>query len=365
MNKKKILILTPDLDSRGGISNYFKILQPFLPNNIQYFTRGARFAGNRQKENFQTARILIDYLKFTLKILLHNVKLVQVTTSLGNKSVKRDGIFILISKLLGKKVIVFFRGWSKDRENEIMEKSFPFFNYCFKKANGYIILANEVEETLKKWDFKGPFYKETTIVDDTLLNNTNEKSIREKFLQTTNFQCLFLARMEKYKGVEEAIEALSLAQSDRLPVVPVFAGEGSFYTQAKKLAKKHRLSQFKFTGHVNGEERIQILASSHVYIFPSYNEGMPNSVLEAMGAGLIIITTNVGAIKDFFIPGKMGFLIEVKNPENLFNAIRKVVGLEKRKLAEIGINNFLYAKMNYSPETVSARLINIYNTYLG
>ena len=99
---------------------------------------------------------------------------------------------------------------------------------------------------------------------------------------------------------------------------------------------------------------------SHVFILPTYHgEGMPHSVLEAMGFGIPVITRPVGGVIDFFEHGKMGFITESKDPVVLAELIETLVDdAELRR--EMAIYNFKYTQQRFLSSIVAKRLERIY-----
>ena len=259
----KILILTPDLSQPGGISNYYNALSSEVPNNIEYFTRGSRNQGRKKRTIFEAFRIFGDFLLFLFKIIGKSFEIVQITTSLDCKSVYRDGIFLLLARITQKRIIVFFRGWSEEREKSIEQKCFNFFLYSFKKANAIIVLSNDVERSLRNWGFEMPIFKETTLVEKNIISSTNPYSIQEKFL-TSSLNCLFLGRIEKYKGIEEAIEAVSLLQKEGVNIFLNIAGDGTYLNHSKEKAKNDGLRNYSFHGHLSGNEKVELFRKSHI-----------------------------------------------------------------------------------------------------
>jgi len=92
-----------------------------------------------------------------------------------------------------------------------------------------------------------------------------------------------------------------------------------------------------------------------LYILPTYHEGMPTTVLEAMAFGLPVITRPVGGLKDFFENNKMGFAIESFDPEDYVQHIEMLIndiGLAQR-MSEY---NKKYAKEHFLASRIAERL---------
>jgi glycosyltransferase involved in cell wall biosynthesis len=107
----------------------------------------------------------------------------------------------------------------------------------------------------------------------------------------------------------------------------------------KELIKKHQIEDIvEFIGWVTGEEKKRVLNGADVFILPSYNEGVPISILEAMSYGKPIIATNVGGIPEIVIMNKNGLLIDPGKPDQIEKAINTL--LENPELVkEFGENS--------------------------
>ena len=80
-----------------------------------------------------------------------------------------------------------------------------------------------------------------------------------------------------------------------------------------------------FTWHGPTNEVASFINKSSVFVLPSYREGTPRTVLEAMSIGRAIITTNAPGCRETVVPNKNGFLVSIKNPEELSKAMKKFV----------------------------------------
>ena len=137
---KKILVLVPDLRLPGGVTNYYNTLKLDQYGPVSYFT-----VNSLQKQPaLQTAiRLAGKYCSFFYTLIKNRYALVHVNPSLDRRSFYRDLVFIIISKLLKRKTLVFFRGWADVYEEKIKNskwKSF-LFRISYAKATQYIVLS--------------------------------------------------------------------------------------------------------------------------------------------------------------------------------------------------------------------------------
>ena len=84
-------------------------------------------------------------------------------------------------------------------------------------------------------------------------------------------------------------------------------------------------NRVKFIGYVSHAEMSKYLHASDIFIRPSVSEGLGNSFLEAMAAGLPVIGTPVGGIPDFLRDGETGLFCEVHNPRSIAQKVEKLI----------------------------------------
>lgn len=139
-------------------------------------------------------------------------------------------------------------------------------------------------------------------------------SLHNKFL-------LFVGRLEQEKGLFELIDAYRHVRSTSLsPTSLVIAGEGSLQN---RLAQHTRdMPDVVYTGARPPEEIASFLGACDLLVLPSWAEGTPNVVLEALAAGKPIVASHVGGIPDLVCQGKNGRLVPPKNVPLLVDALR-------------------------------------------
>jgi glycosyltransferase involved in cell wall biosynthesis len=126
-------------------------------------------------------------------------------------------------------------------------------------------------------------------------------------------KALFLGTVGPSKGAFDLLEALSLLKSNNNSLYLTFAGpeerEGDLFRVEKKLKELALEQVCRVAGPVYGAEKAQLLSEAGVFVLPSYKECLPMAILEAMAAGLAVVTTPVGGIPEVVKEGYNGFLI--------------------------------------------------------
>src|SRR5688572_26349369 len=114
--KSSVLVLVPNFSQIGGVSNYYRNLELNCFDGIDYFFVNSGTDSGLASKVLKSFKI---YCSFLIKMAFGNYKIVHVNPSLDKKSFYRDAIFIFISSLFSKKIIVFFRGWEDEFEKAI------------------------------------------------------------------------------------------------------------------------------------------------------------------------------------------------------------------------------------------------------
>ena len=203
-------------------------------------------------------------------------------------------------------------------------------------------------------------------MDELLVTNF---SIYDKIAQIKNTQTikiLFLARLEKEKGIFETIDAVASLIQKGIPVSLSIAGDGKVLDEVKRYVrqKTQHKNLFLFLGYVKNNDKIKAFTDHHVYCLPTYyGEGLPNSILEAMAFGLPIVTRPVGGILDFFEDQKMGLLVQEKSSEDIADSLEKLIH-NRHNMMKISMYNAEYAKKNFMASIVAKRLLKTYDTIL-
>jgi glycosyltransferase involved in cell wall biosynthesis len=136
---------------------------------------------------------------------------------------------------------------------------------------------------------------------------------------------LLLARMDRWKGIDDLLIACALLHRDRVAFRLTLAGPPGTAGDATVLDEKirrHKLeTHVRYVGSVKGERKRELLEAADAYVQPSHHEGLPISLLEALAYGLPVVATRVGAIPEVIENQRHGLLLPPRHPELLAQAM--------------------------------------------
>ncbi len=354
------LILIPDLNIPGGVSNYYKTLDLNNNSNIEYFVI------NKAKQQSAIAsvyRLSIKYSQFFFKLIQKRYHTVVINPSLDEgKSFHRDMIFILITHLLKCNSIIFFRGWFDPYEERIKKSRFKrfLFRISYAKSSRFLVLGNIFQKKLIGLGVSpaSQFFIETTVADSSYLT---EFDLNDKWLSyQQKIKFIFLSRIEKEKGVFIAIDAFkifSINNPNRKCTLTI-AGDGRDLEEVKQYVEKQEIDNIEFLGHVNAETKKKALFQSHIMIFPTFTEGLPNVILEGMLYGMPIISRATGGIPEIVHQGLNGYISDSFEPE-IFATYLDVIANDTNLYKTISEMNHQVAKKNFTSEKVKERVLKI------
>jgi glycosyltransferase involved in cell wall biosynthesis len=148
----------------------------------------------------------------------------------------------------------------------------------------------------------------------------------------------YIGRLSGEKGVQHFAQALPAILADRPDLRALIGGDGALKeTIAASLQEGGVTARVDLPGWISHNDLPGYLNQLQLLVLPSYTEGLPNIILEAMACGTPVLATPVGAIPDVIIDGKTGFIMENNSPECIAeNVIRALNSLDLERIAEEG-----------------------------
>jgi len=170
---------------------------------------------------------------------------------------------------------------------------------------------------------------------------------------------LFLGRLHADKGIYDLLDAVSQLRAAVPDVRLVCAGDGERVAVAQYAEHLGIADAVKFTGWVGPSGKRALLESAAVFALPSYDEGMPVSLLEAMAAGVPAVASPVGGIPELVVDGTSGLLAAPGDVATLQRHLRKLL-LERSLGERIGAAGRETVRARFAAERALPKLEELY-----
>ncbi len=178
--------------------------------------------------------------------------------------------------------------------------------------------------------------------------------IPEMYIKHTPFRFLLIGRLLKDKGIYEYARASQILKKKGFDFECFLVG--FFDRESEYNIAKEDLTYWTQKGYIDfiGESKNITTNISQIdcVVLPSYREGTPRSLLEAMALGKPIIATNVPGCREVLINGENGFFCEPKSAESLADAMIKTIGLPEEELNKMGLKGRKIAEIKFDERIV-------------
>lgn len=318
---KSTVMIGPCPDAKGGMSSVIAVYREnglFSGKRCRYLTTATEgWAGHKL---WVAAYALI---RFVLMLAMHRVSLLHVHGA-SHGSFWRKRVFIRLAFAFGVPVIFHLHGgeFRQFVDERLAQNSRRKVVDTLMRCSLIYCLNDEIGQWLRALLPGVPVQVMPNPID---LQGAEEDS------EPRNSSILFLGRLEQEKGVLDLIMAFSEIAGRAPEASLVLCGVGSAQSQLEKVVQERGLaSRVAFPGWVGGEAKALLLRRAGVFVLPSYAEGMPMSVLEAMATGTPVVASRVGAVAEMLEDGCCGFVVEPGNIEQLGRAIVAALDPEQR-----------------------------------
>ena len=339
MNFKKTITIGCEYNPpKGGIAQVLYNYEKYVFPKFKCITNSGQ--GNAIYKLWKAISALIQ-LFFTL-LFSKQIKIVHIHTASYN-SFRRSAWFVHLGKAMNRKVILHIHGGGF---KDFYQSNPQYISKILNKCDCIITLS-------PKWK---KFFK--TITTCPMIEVVNNIIAPPTFLQTKRndekLHLLFLGLITEQKGIFDLLEVLAGHKNELEGKIVLHIGGNGKIDKLKKIIQTHGLQEFViYEGWVSGEKKIQLFNISDAFILPSYTEGLPVSILEAISYGLSILSTPVGGIPEV-VNESNGILFEPGNKTEIYNSILK---LTKSNINSATIKEQSY---KYLPENIKSQLNTIY-----
>lgn len=295
-----------------------------------------------------------SYVRLALRMLTdENVKVLHLHTA-ADGSFWRKSLLVSLGHRMGRKVVLHVHASRfKDFYNEASSRKKQRILKTLNSVDVLIVLSH----SWKEW------FASLGIPNDKIVILHNITSYPTKIESARVNDCkvhfLFMGEIGQRKGVFDILRALTKHRKELEDKIELRIGGNKHEEELKKAIHDGCLQNIvKFEGWVGGDKKLQLLNWADVFILPSFNEGLPISILEAMSYGHPIISTPVGGIPEVVETGRNGILVTPGNEKEIFDAMNYYVENQNKIVLEGEVSKDV--AQTYLPDYVLNHLKEIY-----
>lgn len=358
-NTKDVVIVAPSLDVSENVSGVSAVVNFIIDNNksvrYEHFLQGKSDLDNGGAFH-RIARIVCSYRRWKTMLRQNKDFLIHYNFPLDTPSILRDYFFIRHAVKQRMPMVIHLHGGLylfKEKKPWIIQR---MLNSVFSWPCQFIVLSRKEKDAIEK---------EYGAANVTVLPNCVD------LLEPRNFErgnyndetlhILYLGRIEPNKGVDYMLRAAGQLKKNGVKFMLHIAGKDQCQDYYVPRFQYSLTENFIYEGVVTGTAKTELLKKCQVFLLPSFYEGLPMSLLEAMSFGEVPVVTNVGSIGEVVNDGENGLFVAVKDSETIVDVI-------SRLSEDRGMLHFFSTKakstilQNFSPEEYVSKLNSIYES---
>ena len=341
----RIGVVTFPISKTGNIplSNLVDIVYP-LSNNLYLITGNDGYVFFKDDKRIHAywinhergANTITRIIKYIYALLKISYQLARVAkkVDLWIFFIGGDSLLLpmLTAKLLRKKVVLAFAGSSiqtlKSTNDNLFKSIKSLSQINCTLSNGIIVYS---ENIIKEYNLEK--YRNKICIAHEHFLDFDKFKIKKQLDERGNLVG-YIGRLSEEKGALNFVKAIPEISKEKDDLEFLIGGDGQLRDKVEKYLEDNNLNdKVNFAGWIPHDKLPDYLNELKLVVLPSYTEGLPNIMLEAMACGTPVLATPVGAIPDVIKDGETGFIMENNSPECIAeNVIR---ALEYPNLDEI------------------------------
>ncbi len=322
VSKHKVVLFGPSLDAVSGVSTHVRMLfASDLARDYELLHFQVGSEGRREGALQKIMRFTLSPFQLVLFLVRTGAEVVHLNASLDQKAYWRDLVYAMVARALGRRVVSQIHGGAMPqdffRSNAILTWVLRRF---LVKSDVVTVLSSAELAAYRAFDERIRVHLVPNAIDPAgfagcvRTHNTNAP-----------LKLVYVGRLVRAKGLFEVIEAMRELKRAGREFSLSIAGDGPDQRALMEFSKRAGLGDsIRFLGRVLDADKWRLWFDSDVFVFPSYMEGLPYSLLEAMAAGCVPITTPVAAIPDVMRNRVHGLFIPVRNASALALAVAQL-----------------------------------------
>ncbi len=271
------------------------------------------------------SKYLFPFIGFFKAVDLHKKHHFQITWSIMANYAGFAGLFFKYLKPEVTSVLTLQEGdpilYIKKRVGVL----YPLFKKIFTKADRIHAISNYLADWARDMGAKGrvdvvPNGVDISLFSKAISDDEKNSLARELGKKTEDIFLITTSRLVIKNGVGDIIKSLQYLPTN---VKLLIVGNGVLEDTLKASVDAHKLSgRVLFVGFIHHADLPKYLAISDIFVRPSLSEGMGNSFIEAMSAGIPVVATPVGGIVDFLVDRETGLFCQVSDPKSIAECVK-------------------------------------------
>lgn len=347
MNSSNVLFVGP-VDNHGGMG---AVIRTYGEMFTEFYFISTHDSDSKHGFLYFTKSLFLIILTL---IRNKSILIVHIHTA-SHGSFFRKSIIALISKLFRKKVLLHIHGGGFVQfYNQNILISY-YVKFIFHISDLIICLSPDWKKQLSLIQTLTPL--------KVLSNPVQDIHIARLKRASSTLNLLFIGAINHNKGIFKLVDYFSTNTYFQTGKIHLsIAGIGEVNRLTDKTAAIQAKNRINYLGWISKEEKTDLLLSHDILILPSFYEGLPVSILEALSAQMPVISTHVGAIPDVVIPGLNGWLFDPSD-FNQLDAIFKEIFDNPQLIEQYGLSS-KFIVTPYLVASVKHDLDNIYNSLI-
>lgn len=254
---------------------------------------------------------------------------------IGGRSDLTMQIAFYTAKLLGIPVIIFSEATETVR-TKLSNLIKPITSNMISNSDAIVVPGSASRQFFRNRGVSdGKLFRAPNAIDnDPFLDQTCAEARRAEIESTLGIEdekvVLYLGRLKEHKGVEDLIRSFAKLEEEHEDAYLLICGDGPDKERFEALCEELQVENYHFTGWVDGDSKIAYYALADLFVHPSTADVWGLVLNEAMASGLpVISTTAAGGAIDLIVDGENGFVIEPNAPEQLYEAMEKLISDEE------------------------------------
>jgi glycosyltransferase involved in cell wall biosynthesis len=267
----------------------------------------------------------LDIPRIRRRLVTEPFDVMVVQTSHEGRSLLANVPLLAATRRLVSKIVVQFHGGRSDLLVGPGQRAFKSASAAlFALSDGVLVLSTEEARESRSFWPRGHF----RVVANPLVQSREMGVVgsRTDHRRDGTLSLLFVGRLIEEKGIFETLSAFAMLTQHRAARL-VIAGDGPSAAEvARRVEHLGIQEKVTLTGFLSGKSLQDAYRAADVFVFPSYREGFPTAITEALAAGLPVVTTRTRGMADHLVEGKNALFVSPRDSSGLAAALERIIG---------------------------------------